>query len=160
MVSLRDTTEADFKAITALYAREVREGTATFELEPPSQIEIAHRFASVKGYGLPWITAEVDGAFAGYAYLSPFRMRAAYRYAVENSVYVLPGMQGRGVGRALLNAVVGEARALGLVPMLHYFGDDPAAFEKIIALAPPMINLNRADLLLAALRRARGDRWA
>lgn len=53
-----------------------------------------------------------------------------------------------------------EARALGLVPMLHYFGDDPADFEKIIALAPPMINLNRADLLLAALRRARGDRWA
>lgn len=113
-VSLRDTTEADFKAITALYAREVREGTATFELETPSEIEMGRRFAAVKALGLPWITAEVDGVFAGYAYLSPFRTRAAYRYCVENSVYVLPGMQGQGVGRALLHAVVGEARALGL----------------------------------------------
>lgn len=113
-VSLRDTTEADFKAITALYAREVREGTATFELEPPSEIEMGRRFAAVKALGLPWITAEVDGAFAGYAYLSPFRTRAAYRYCVENSVYVLPAMQGKGVGRTLLQAVIGEARALGL----------------------------------------------
>ena len=114
MVSLRDTVEDDLKAITALYAREVRDGTATFELEPPSDIEMGRRFAAVKALGLPWITAEVDDAFAGYAYLSPFRTRAAYRYCVENSVYVLPEMQGRGAGRALLNAVIGEARTLGL----------------------------------------------
>jgi L-amino acid N-acyltransferase YncA len=113
-VGLRDAVESDLKAISALYAREVLEGTATFELEPPSQIEMGRRFATVKGYGLPWIVAEVDGQFAGYAYLGPFRTRAAYRYAVENSIYVAPGMQGRGVGRALLNALIGEARALGL----------------------------------------------
>lgn len=131
MVSLRDTTEDDFKAITALYAREVREGTATFELDPPSQIEIGRRFATVKAQGLPWITAEVDGAFAGYAYLSPFRMRAAYRYAVENSVYVLPGMQGRGVGRALLNAVIGEARAQGLRHIVGAISDSETSAASI-----------------------------
>lgn len=113
-LSLRDAAETDLKPITALYAREVLEGTATFELEAPSQIEMGRRFAAVKGYDLPWIVAEVDGVFAGYAYLGPFRTRAAYRYAVENSIYVAPGMQGQGVGRALLNALIGEARALGL----------------------------------------------
>ena len=131
MVSLRDTTGDDFKAITALYAREVREGTATFELDPPNQIEIARRFATVKGYGLPWITAEVDGAFAGYAYLSPFRMRAAYRYAVENSVYVLPEMQGRGVGRTLLHALIGEARALGLRHIVGAISDSATSEASI-----------------------------
>lgn len=113
-VSLRDATEDDLKAITALYGRETRGGTATFELDAPSRIEMDRRFAAVKALGLPWITAEIDGAFAGYAYLSPFRARGAYRYCVENSVYVSPEARGRGVGRALLKAVVGTARQLGL----------------------------------------------
>jgi L-amino acid N-acyltransferase YncA len=130
-VSLRDTTEADLKDIAALYAREVLEGTATFELEPPTRLEIAKRFAAVKALDLPWITAELDGAFAGYAYLSPFRNRPAYRYSVENSVYVAPGFQKRGVGKALLHALVGQARALGLRHIMSAISDSDTSAASI-----------------------------
>ncbi|MCQ4034110.1 GNAT family N-acetyltransferase, partial [Klebsiella pneumoniae] len=92
---------ADMEAVAALYGREVTGGTASFELEPPSVAEMTARFDAVRGKDLPWLIAEVDGAFAGYAYLSPFRPRAAYRYGVEVSVYVEAAVRGRGVARAL-----------------------------------------------------------
>lgn len=111
---IRDATAADLAAITALYRHEVLTGTATFEETPPSQDEMAARHAAVLARALPWVVAEIDGTFAGYAYLSPFRNRNAYRYAVENSVYVVETERGRGVGRALLTAVVERARLLGL----------------------------------------------
>jgi L-amino acid N-acyltransferase YncA len=109
-LNLRDATDADVEAIAALYAREVTGGTATFETEPPSRADMAGRLAEVRRRGLPWLVAEADGAFFGYAYLSPFRPRPAYRYAVEGSIYVEPEARGRGVGRALLEALVDEAR--------------------------------------------------
>ena len=79
---------SDLPAITALYAREVEGGTATFETTPPDVDEMTRRFAAVKRLALPWLVAEVDGGFAGYAYASPFRPRPAYRYGVEASIYV------------------------------------------------------------------------
>ena len=93
--TIRDATGVDLPCITALYGREVRNGTATFELEPPSLEEMAKRFVAVKRHDLPWLVAEVDGSFAGYAYASPFRPRPAYRYGVEGSIYVEETARGR-----------------------------------------------------------------
>lgn len=111
---LRDANEDDLPAITALYGREVEGGTATFETMPPALEEMAGRFGAVKRHGLPWLVAEIDGRFAGYAYASPFRPRPAYRYGVEGSIYVEENARGQGVGRALLVALIDRARAMGL----------------------------------------------
>ncbi|WP_425987177.1 GNAT family N-acetyltransferase [Brevundimonas sp. TWP2-3-2] len=130
---IREATPDDLPAITALYGREVLTGTATFELEPPSLAEMTDRFAAVRARGLPWFVAEIDGAFAGYAYASPFRPRPAYRYGVEGSVYVEETARGHGVGRALLAALIDRARELGL---RHIIGaiSDSATSQASIAL--------------------------
>ncbi|HZV85679.1 MAG TPA: GNAT family N-acetyltransferase, partial [Brevundimonas sp.] len=107
---LRDAVETDIPAIAALYGIEVTCGTATFEATAPSVPEMARRMAQVRGHGLPWLVAEAEDRFAGYAYLSPFRPRPAYRYGVEGSIYVEAGARGQGVGRALLAALVERAR--------------------------------------------------
>lgn len=111
---IRDATLADLPAITALYGREVRDGTATFELEAPSLEEMTARFEAVQADRLPWLVAELDTTFAGYAYASPFRPRPAYRYGVEGSIYVEEAARGRGVGRALLAELIDRVRARGL----------------------------------------------
>lgn len=113
-VTVRPAVEADLPAVAALYGHEVLTGLATFEETPPTVDQFAERFATVRGHDLPWRVAEVDGRFAGYAYATPFRPRAAYRWAVEESVYVAPEFQGRGVGRALLTAVIEACRARGM----------------------------------------------
>ena len=127
----RDATEADLGAVAALYGGEVLNGTATFELDPPSTEEMAGRFAAVKRYGLPWLVAELDGAFAGYAYASPFRPRPAYRYGVEVSIYVEEGARGRGVGRALLGGLVERVRGLGLRHMIAAISDSDSSAASI-----------------------------
>jgi phosphinothricin acetyltransferase len=101
-------------AVAGLYGREVTGGTASFELEPPTPAEMTARLLAVLDKGLRWLVAEIDGAFAGYAYLSPFRPRAAYRYGVEVSVYVEEATRGRGVARALMTALIDAAREMGL----------------------------------------------
>lgn len=120
---LRDTVAADLPAITAIYADEVLHGTATFELVPPDEAEMASRLAGVRALDLPWLTAEVDGAVVGYAYLSPFRLRPAYRYCVELSVYLAPVARGRGIGRALMQALIDRARVMGLRHLIGAIGD-------------------------------------
>lgn len=125
--TLRDTVDADLPAITAIYADEVLHGTATFELDPPDETEMASRLAGVRKLDLPWLTAEADGQLLGYAYLSPFRLRPAYRYCVELSVYIAPEARGRGVGRALMEALIARARALGLRHLIGAIGDSANA---------------------------------
>jgi len=120
---LRDTVAADLPAITAIYADEVLHGTATFELVPPDEAEMASRLAGVGALDLPWLTAELDGAVVGYAYLSPFRLRPAYRYCVELSVYLAPEARGRGIGRALMQALIDRARVMGLRHLVGAIGD-------------------------------------
>ncbi len=120
---IRAAATSDLPAITALYGREVLSGTATFELDPPSLTAMTVRFESVGRHGLPWLVAEVDGAFAGYAYLSPFRPRPAYRYGVEGSLYVEDAARGHGVGRVLLQALVDRARLLGLRHVMGAISD-------------------------------------
>lgn len=113
-LTVRSAVETDLTAVTALYANEVLTGFATFEETPPTVAQITERFEAVRRHDLPWLVAEVDGVFAGYAYATPFRPRAAYRWSVEESIYVAPGFQGRGVGRALLTAIIEACRARGM----------------------------------------------
>ncbi len=120
---IRDAAPADLPAITALYGREVINGTATFELDSPTLADMTSRFQAVRAKGLPWIVAEIDGGFAGYAYASPFRPRPAYRYGVEGSIYVEEVARGRGVGRDLLLALIERARGLGLRHVIGAISD-------------------------------------
>ena len=129
--NIRDATAADLPRIAALYGREVLNGTATFELEPPGAEEMAARFAAVKRHGLPWLVAELDGVFAGYAYASPFRPRPAYRYGVEGSVYVEEAARGHGVGRALLEALIARVRAMGLRHVIGAISDSDTSAASI-----------------------------
>lgn len=129
--TLREALEDDLPAIAALYAREVEGGTATFETAPPSLEEMARRFETVKGQDLPWLVAEIDGRFAGYAYASPFRPRPAYRYAVEGSIYVEEDARRHGVGRSLLVALIDRARAMGLRHVIGAISDSDTSAASI-----------------------------
>lgn len=122
--SLRPATSADVDAITAIYAHAVRHGTASYELEPPSRADMAARFAALKDADYPYIVAEAaDGAIAGYAYAGPFRPRPAYRFIVEDSIYIAPDRQGQGLGRLLLTALVAACEDLGFRQILAVIGD-------------------------------------
>ena len=111
-------------AVAALYGREVLEGTATFEETPPSVAVMRTRLEGVLGHGLPWLVAEVEGEVVAWAYASPFRPRAAYRYAVESSIYVADGFQGQGLGSGLMRAVIDRCRAKGLRQMIAAISND------------------------------------
>lgn len=115
---LRDATPADAAAIAAIYAPHVLHGTATAEEVPPDAAEIATRMTKVRALGLPYIIAEQDGAVVGYAYLSAYHGRAAYRLTAEDSLYVAAAAQGQGIGRALLAELITRADALGLAQMI------------------------------------------
>src|SRR3954464_1492669 len=125
MLSIRPATPADIPAITRIYAEAVIHGTATFELEPPGEADMAARLQQIVDGGYPYLAAEADGAFAGYAYAAAYRARPAYRFTVENSVYVAPSAQRRGVGLALLNALIDECSHRGFRQMIAVIGDSP-----------------------------------
>lgn len=108
---VRDAADADMPAIQAIYAHHVLHGLASFEEVPPGVDELRTRLATVRAAGLPYLVAEVDGAVAGYAYATLYRPRSAYRHTVEDSVYVAQGMAGRGIGAALLSALITRCEA-------------------------------------------------
>jgi L-amino acid N-acyltransferase YncA len=120
---IRPSAEADLPAITAIYAHAVVNGTGTFELDVPVLAEMARRRAEVVARNLPWLVAVLGGALVGYAYASPFRPRGAYRYCVEDSVYLDPAAQQRGVGTWLLQELISRCQALGMRQMLAAIGD-------------------------------------
>ena len=124
-IAIRPATPADIPAITEIYAESVRTGTASFELEPPDETEMARRMHEIVGKGFPYLAADDAGQFAGYAYAALYRTRPAYRFTVEDSVYVAPGRQGRGVGRTLLTALVEACAARGFRQMIAVIGDSP-----------------------------------
>jgi L-amino acid N-acyltransferase YncA len=126
-LAIRPAKITDILAITRIYAHAVEHGTASFELTPPDEAEMARRFNDLTGKGFPYLVAEVDGRLAGYAYAGPYRMRPAYRFTVENSVYIAPDMQRRGIGRALLKALIDEAQARGFRQMIAVIGDSDQA---------------------------------
>jgi len=112
LLTVRDSRDSDVPAITAIYTHWVLHGLASFELDPPDVAEVERRRAAVLEGGYPYLVAEAeDGAVLGYAYASAYRTRPAYRFAVEDSVYVAPGAGRRGVGRCLLPALLGRLEA-------------------------------------------------
>ena len=120
---IRAATPGDVPAITAIYRPAVVTGTASFELEPPDEAEMLRRFQAITGAGFPYIVAERDGSVLGYAYVSTYRTRPAYRFAVENSVYVAPRTQGQGIGRRLLDELIVLSGARGHRQMIAVIGD-------------------------------------
>jgi len=122
-VSIRPAATADIPAITAIYADAVSHGTASFEVSPPDEAEMARRMSELLDKGFPYLSAQLDGELAGYAYAGPYRARPAYRFTVEDSVYVAPRLRGRGVGSGLLTALVRESEARGFRQMVAVIGD-------------------------------------
>lgn len=122
-VVVRPATERDMAAVAAIYRHAVLYGTATFELEPPDEAEMLGRFQAITGQGYPYVLAEVDGRVVGYAYAAAYRTRPAYRFSVEDSIYLAPEAQGKGVGRALLTELISLCEAKGFRQMIAVIGD-------------------------------------
>ncbi|NMJ42775.1 N-acetyltransferase [Roseomonas sp. JC162] len=122
-LAIRASREDDLPAITAIYGHWVAHGLASFELEPPDQAEMARRRAAVLAGGYPHMVAERDGRVVGYTYASAYRPRPAYRFAVENSVYVAPGGTRGGTGRLLLGALIEDCTRRGFRLMVAVIGD-------------------------------------
>src|SRR5690606_22830001 len=112
-ISIRPATPADITEITAIYRQAVRNGTASFELRPPSEADMTARFEALAAGRFPYLVATDADCVLGYAYAGPYRPRPAYGFTVENSVYVAPDAQGRGIGRMLLGALIEAAEASG-----------------------------------------------
>ncbi|MCB5174573.1 MULTISPECIES: GNAT family N-acetyltransferase [Microvirga] len=121
---VRPSRDSDLPRIAAIYAHAVRHGTASFELDPPDEAEMARRRAALLDGGFPYLVAERDGAVLGYAYAGPYRVRPAYRSTVEDSIYIDPAAQGQGVGRRLLEALIGECEARDFRLMVAVIGDE------------------------------------
>jgi phosphinothricin acetyltransferase len=122
-MELRPARAADVPAIRAIYAHHVRHGLATFEEVAPDAAEMARRRDEIVARGLPYLVAEAEGSVLGYAYAGPYRTRSAYRFVVEDSIYLDPGATRRGIGRALLARLIAEAEAAGARQMLAVIGD-------------------------------------
>ena len=122
-LEIRDLIADDLAAVTAIYADAVANGSASYELVPPDVEEMTARFTAIKAKGYPYLAAvDQEGRLAGYAYASAFRTRPAYRWLVEDSVYIHPSARGRGVGKALLTALLDRCGNLGFRQMVAVIG--------------------------------------
>jgi phosphinothricin acetyltransferase len=139
-VALRAATAADAEAAAAIYAHHVRTGTASFEIDPPDAAEMERRWGDVTSRGLPYLVAEADGEVIGFAYAGPYRPRPAYRFTVEDSIYMHRNACGRGIGRALLAALIDASERAGARQMLAVIGDSANAasigVHRALGLAP------------------------
>ncbi|VIO65405.1 L-methionine sulfoximine/L-methionine sulfone acetyltransferase [Bradyrhizobium ivorense] len=124
---IRPATEADLAAVTAIYEQAVRFGTATFELIPPDLAEMTRRYRALADGGFPYLVAVLDGRVAGYAYAGPYRPRPAYRFTVENSVYLDPAVHRRGIGLRLMERLIADCEAAGFRQMIAVIGDSANA---------------------------------
>ncbi len=122
-VLIRPATEADVPAIAAIYAVEVRERVNTYEYEVPDEAEMRTRMRRTLEAGYPYLAAELDGAVVGYAYAGSYRSRIAYQWTVENSVYVADAAHGRGIGTALMQALIVECERRGYRQMVAVIGE-------------------------------------
>lgn len=126
-IVVREAHDGDLPAIQAIYAYHVMNGLGTFEEEPPDLDEMRRRRADIVAQKLPYLVAERDGKVAGYAYAGLFRTRSAYRYAVEDSIYVAADAQRLGLGRRMLETLVVRCTGLGYRQMLAVIGDSANA---------------------------------
>jgi phosphinothricin acetyltransferase len=120
---IRPAEARDIPVIARIYAHAVLHGTASFELEPPDDAAMKRRFDDLRHGGYPYVVAELDSAVVGYAYAGPYRARPAYRFTVEDSIYLAPEAQGRGIGRALLDRLLADSEARGYRQMVAVIGD-------------------------------------
>ncbi len=127
LLEIRPATAADLPSVTEVYAHEVCFGTATFELVPPDLAEMTRRFQAMVDGGYPYFVAVQEGSVVGYAYASSYRPRPAYRFTVENSVYLRPATHRRGIGRQLLERLTAECEARGFRQMIAVIGDSANA---------------------------------
>jgi phosphinothricin acetyltransferase len=123
MPIIRPSRDEDIAAITAIYAHHVLHGTGTFEVDPPSESDMATRRADVLTRGLPWLIAEDQGKLIGYAYCNWFKPRPAYRFSAEDSIYIAPHVKGQGLGRVLLAELMAQAERAGVRKMIAVIGD-------------------------------------
>jgi L-amino acid N-acyltransferase YncA len=134
---IRPATPADIPAITAIYGHYVLTNTATFELDPPDETEMAARMAGVHTSNLPYLVAqseeEPNGQLVGYAYAHLFHARPGYRFTIEDSVYIDHAFTGRGIGTLLLGALLDRCRATGARQMIAAIGGDNPASIKLHA---------------------------
>ena len=121
--AIRTARTSDIPAITRIYAHAVEHGTASFELSPPDEAEMAKRMRYLLDNNFPYLATEVAGELCGYAYAGPYRARPAYRWTVEDTVYIAPAMHRRGIGRALLLALIEAAKAREFRQMIAVIGD-------------------------------------
>jgi L-amino acid N-acyltransferase YncA len=124
---IRPATAADLPVVTEIYQHAVLYGTATFELIAPDLAEMTRRFKALMDGGFPYFVAELDGRVGGYAYAGPYRPRPAYRFTVENSIYLDPAIHRRGVGLVLLQRLIDECEARGYRQMIAVIGDSANA---------------------------------
>ena len=124
---IRPAAPQDLPAIQPIYAHHVMHGLASFEEVPPALEEIRRRFEDVTTQGFPYLVAEEKGEILGYGYCSLYRTRSAYRYTLEDSIYVKQGMQGKGVGKALLKELIARSEALGYRQIIAVIGDSANA---------------------------------
>lgn len=132
-ITVREARGADMGAIAGIYGYHVRHGVASFEYEPPDAAELRRRRGEVRARGLPYVVAERDSRLLGFAYASPFRLRPAYRFTVEDSVYVHPESVREGIGRRLLQAVIERCEAAGrrrLVAVIGGADERSVAFHR------------------------------
>ena len=122
-VAIRPATPADVPAITRIYAYAVKHGTASFELEPPDEAEMARRQHTLVDGGYPYLVAEQKGRVVGYAYANAYGPRPAYRFAVENSIYVAPAAMRTGAGRLLMQHLIADCSVRGYRQMIAVIGD-------------------------------------
>jgi L-amino acid N-acyltransferase YncA len=126
-VEIRPATEADLPAITAIYEYAVLHGTATFELIPPDLAEMRRRYDALITGGFPYLVASLDGRVVGYAYAGAYRPRPAYRFTVENSIYLDPSIHRRGIGLKLMQRLIEDCTARGHRQMIAVIGDSANA---------------------------------
>jgi L-amino acid N-acyltransferase YncA len=126
-LEIRPATGADLPFITEIYEHAVRYGTATFELIPPDLAEMKRRFGTLMDGGFPYLVAILEDRVVGYAYASPYRPRPAYRFTVENSVYLQPAVHRRGIGLQLLQNLIDECEPRGYRQMIAVIGDSANA---------------------------------
>jgi phosphinothricin acetyltransferase len=122
-IDIRPARATDIPVITRIYAEAVEYGTASFELTPPDESEMRRRMQRLLADNFPYLAAEIAGTVCGYAYAGPYRARPAYRWTVEDSVYIAPDMYRRGVGHALLKALIKASEASGFRQMIAVIGD-------------------------------------
>ena len=120
---MRPATPDDLPAIHEIYGYHVLNGLASFEEQPPPLDELHRRFDDVRQRGLPWLAADFGGVLAGYGYCAPYRARSAYRFSLEDSIYVRHGSEGKGVGSALLRELIQRCEGLGYRQLVAVIGD-------------------------------------